>query len=77
MKELFILGFALIFIGTLLIIISFLSNSEGKTSFAFFGFIGPVPFGFANSREMPKIAIATTIIVMIIFILFLKYSKVL
>jgi uncharacterized membrane protein len=77
MKDLFILGFILIFVGMLLIIISALSSSEGKTKFAFFGFIGPIPFGFGNSQELLKIAIIASIIGLIIFILFLKYLRLL
>jgi len=77
MKDLFLLGFILIFVGILLIIISAISSAEGKTKFAFFGFIGPIPFGFGNSQELLKIAIVTSIAGVIIFILFLKYARLL
>lgn len=72
MKELFPVGFILVLIGILLIFLSALST-EGKTKFAVFGFIGPIPFGFANSGQLLKIAVICTIIGAIIFLLFLKF----
>ncbi|HIE41592.1 MAG TPA: DUF131 domain-containing protein [Candidatus Aenigmarchaeota archaeon] len=75
MKDLFLIGFILIIIGILLITIS--AFSEGKTKFAIFGFIGPIPYGFGNSQELLKIAIITTIVIVIIFLMFLKFSNLL
>ncbi len=73
MKELFVVGVILLIIGIILILSSLASNSEGKVKFAFGGFIGPIPFGFANSPEMLKIVIAVSVVALIVFLLFLKY----
>ena len=77
MKGLFILGFILVIVGAILITISAVSSSEGKTKFAFFGFIGPIPFGLSNSENLLKIAIVATVIGLIIFLLFFKYMRIL
>ncbi|MCK4429336.1 MAG: DUF131 domain-containing protein [Candidatus Aenigmarchaeota archaeon] len=73
MKDLFIVGVILLIIGIILILFSLSSGSEGKVKFAFGGFIGPIPFGFANSPEMLKIVIVISIIALISFLAFLRY----
>ncbi len=76
MKDLFFIGVILLIAGIILITLSAVSGSEGKTKFAFFGFIGPIPFGFGNSENLMKIAIVASIIGIIIFLLFLKYVEI-
>jgi uncharacterized membrane protein len=74
MEGLILLGFVLIFIGIFLIIIaSLLGTEKGETKVAVGGFIGPIPFGFANDKNMLYIAIVLTII-MLMLSLFLILS---
>ncbi|MEM4367431.1 MAG: hypothetical protein QW350_01880 [Candidatus Aenigmatarchaeota archaeon] len=50
-EKIFLIGIILIFAGILLTIISaFLSGSK-KIDFAFGGFIGPIPFGWATDHK--------------------------
>jgi uncharacterized membrane protein len=47
------IGIAVVFLGIVLIIIgSFAKPSDGKAKVAVGGFIGPIPFGFANDKRM-------------------------
>ena len=55
--ALLIIGFALVMLGT------------GKAKVAVGGFIGPVPFGWANDPEMLKWIVFVTAIVAIIFVI--------
>ncbi|RLJ02190.1 MAG: hypothetical protein DRP10_02075 [Candidatus Aenigmatarchaeota archaeon] len=73
MKDLFLVGFLFLIVGIILILFSLSSGSEGKIKFAFGGFIGPIPFGFANSPAMLKIVIIISVITLISFLLFLKF----
>ena len=74
----FEIGFALIFIGILLIIIGFFlitfsSIKESKVEIAVGGFIGPIPFGFATSKELLILIIIISLIFFILFVtMFLK-----
>ncbi len=56
-------GFLLIIIGIIL-----LSFSAGEKKIAVGGFIGPIPFGFANDPQMLKLVWIIVIIMAIIFI---------
>ncbi len=68
------LGFLLIFAGVILVIIStFLESGAKNTKFAFGGFVGPFPFGFANSPTM--LWVLTGLIVLMIIINFLRYAR--
>ena len=64
-ETLFIFGLVFIIIGVL-----FLISSAGKAKIAVGGFIGPVPFGFANSPEMLKWVIVFSIVVLLFFLFF-------
>ena len=71
-ERIVLLGFALIFIGMLVIIIGSLSGERGRnntTGFAFGGFIGPIPFGWATEKPLLYMVIAISIIMLLIFIL--------
>lgn len=66
-QYLIIIGFVLLFVAIFLIIIgSILSTKE--TKFAFGGFVGPIPFGFANDPRILWIMIGIMIALIIIFI---------
>ena len=59
-ESIFVIGFVFILFGILLIIIS--SIKTNKVEYAFGGFIGPIPFGWANTKQG---------VILIIIILFL------
>jgi uncharacterized membrane protein len=67
MKQLIPLGLLVIFIGMALVIIGALSSAkDGNTKLAVGGFIGFIPFGFANDRRM----FWALLIVMAFFLIF-------
>jgi len=69
------LGFLLIFAGIAVVVISsFLGAGAKNTKFAVGGFLGPLPFGFANSPGMLKLVIGV-LVLMIIFNFALRYMK--
>lgn len=61
------LGILLIFIGFVLLFTG--SMGKGDTKVGVGGFIGPIPFGWANDPEMMKFVIAITIIAAAIYFL--------
>ncbi len=74
MKELIPIGVFVIFIGMILIFIGALSQTTKQDSkIAVGGFIGFIPFGFANDKRMLYFTIALTAIFMLIFFLFQKH----
>jgi len=70
-NTMILIGIALIFIGFFIILLSSISGKESKSWFGIGGFIGPVPFGFANDPKMLKIIIIVTAAFFIIFVLLL------
>ncbi len=62
-------GMIVIFIGIALILIGSLSGGEGRAKFAVGGFIGPIPFGFANDKGLMYLVIAISLIMLLVFIL--------
>ncbi|MBI2674998.1 MAG: hypothetical protein HYX24_00955 [Candidatus Aenigmarchaeota archaeon] len=73
MSETFVLaGILLIFIGIFLVLIGSMmqaSKTEGKVSVGIGGFIGPIPFGFSNSKEMLYMVIAVSMAALLVFLL--------
>ncbi|MBU5689650.1 MAG: hypothetical protein QXM68_00995 [Candidatus Aenigmatarchaeota archaeon] len=63
--NLFVVGFALIFLGMIIIIISSLKSS--KVEYAFGGFIGPIPFGWASSKYGLILVILTLLAILLFF----------
>lgn len=63
-----IFGFLLIFIGISIILLSYIGTKNIKVHYGVGGFIGPIPFGFANSKEMLYIVILLTIIIVLMYI---------
>lgn len=69
--DLALVGILLIFLGVFVIIISSFLNAS-KVEWAFGGFIGPVPFGFAKNKKMLYILLAIMTIFFILTIFFQK-----
>ncbi len=65
------IGILLVFIGFLFIITGALmqAQQEGKAKVAFGGFIGPIPFGFANDKTMLWVVIGISLIIFITWII--------
>lgn len=45
------------------------SSGKSKVEWAFGGFIGPIPFGFASREDLLKAVVALSIIFLFVFIL--------
>lgn len=67
MENLITIGLILLFVGIILIIVGSISSAK-NVKFGFGGFIGPIPFGFANDPRLLWIVIIVTIVLLIIFI---------
>ncbi len=73
MEELIKIGLLLIFAGMLLTVIGALLSAKGEdVKVAVGGFIGPIPFGFANDTKLLVLVIALSLICLIAFLLMLK-----
>ena len=71
MKELIPLGIVIILIGFIVVIIGSLSSMKtSDTKVAVGGFIGFIPFGFANDKGLLKVVIGLSVAVFIFWILF-------
>ncbi|MEM5777601.1 MAG: hypothetical protein QXJ06_04110 [Candidatus Aenigmatarchaeota archaeon] len=70
-EKLFLIGIFLIFIGFLLTFISAFLGGSKKVDFAFGGFIGPIPFGWATNEKM----LILIIIIMLIFLFSLFFLR--
>ena len=69
-QEIIFAGVVLIFLGFLLVLIgSLLACGRGETKVAVGGFIGPIPFGWANDPRMLKWVMIVSVIVVIAFLL--------
>ena len=68
-QELISIGFILLFIGLFLIVLGGISGGSGKSYVAVGGFVGPIPFGFANNPRMLRIITIITICLFILFFL--------
>jgi len=60
-----IIGFILVITGSVLMAL----KSKAKAEWAFGGFIGPLPFGWATKEEWLRIIIILSIIFLILFLL--------
>lgn len=71
--NLILIGFIVIFIGILILIVGSILSAKTDAKVGFGGFIGPIPFGWANDPQILKIIlIVTAIIAVIFFVLVLK-----
>jgi uncharacterized membrane protein len=69
-EKLFLLGLAFILIGVLIVIVaSFLGGK--KVEYAFGGFIGPIPFGWASNEKM----LIILLILLFLFSLFIFFLR--
>ena len=71
-QHLITIGIVLIFIGFSLVFIGSLLSSQksgSKVEWGVGGFIGPIPFGFASSKNMFYITMALIITLFVIFFL--------
>lgn len=67
MDSLVLLGLAIVIVGIFVIILgSALSGSNAK--FAVGGFIGPIPFGFGNDRNLVILSIALSAAIIVFFL---------
>ncbi len=74
--ELWQIGIILIFLGILLTFLGVLSSSTQKRTrveAGFVGFIGPIPIGFATSKEMLYLALIISIIAIVLLLMYLKF----
>jgi len=74
MKQLIPIGILVVFFGMILIFIGALSSAkDGKTDskIAVGGFIGFIPFGFANDKRMLYFTIALSAIFMLLWLWFI------
>ncbi len=65
-ENLVFFGVVLLFVAIVLIIIGSLGSKD--TKYAFGGFIGPIPFGFANDPKMLWAVVGIMLIVALLFI---------
>lgn len=69
------IGILLVFIGMILIIVGSLTQaSKSETKVAFGGFIGPIPFGFGNDKQLVTIVIIVAAVIFIFWTL-INYIK--
>jgi len=71
-QHLITIGIVLIFIGFSLVFIGSLLSSQksgSKVEWGVGGFIGPIPFGFASSKNMFYITLALVVTFFVIFLL--------
>ena len=73
MEQLISLGILLILIGIIIVFFGVLKgNKEGSsaTKIAFGGFIGPIPFGFGNDKNLVWFVTVLSLVIFIIWLLF-------
>ena len=69
MENLVFIGLALVLIGVFVIIMGSLLSGGSGAKIAVGGFIGPIPFGFGNDRNMVVLSIAISAIIILFFLL--------
>ena len=75
-EHLIFAGLLLVFIGIFLMIIgSLLAAGKGEAKVAVGGFIGPIPFGWANDPRMLKWIMIVSVIVVIMFLVMLFIGR--
>jgi len=73
MYDIIPVGFALVFIGMILIMAGALSKSRGDVQWGVGGFIGPIPFGFASNKNALYSVAAISVILFVLFLLDQKF----
>lgn len=67
--DLHVIGIVLIIIGVFLLLIS---GFSGKGKVAVVGFLGPIPFGFGNDKNILMLSLLIATIMIILFLIFLR-----
>lgn len=65
---LFLLGFGLILAGVIVLLAAALLSAKGEAKVAVGGFIGPLPFGFANDPRLLWLVLAIAVAMVFIFL---------
>lgn len=73
-NELVTLGIVAIFAGVVLVMVGSLTSGKSDVHVGVGGFIGPIPFGFANNPTMLKIIIGVTVAFFLINVL-MRFGK--
>ena len=68
LDNLVVLGFIAVIIGVVLIVVGALQGGNAKVAVG--GFIGPIPFGWANDPRMLQLVIALSLVALVVFIIF-------
>jgi uncharacterized membrane protein len=71
-------GIIVVFIGIILVIVGALtqaSKTKAETKVAVGGFIGPIPFGFANDKMLLWAVFGTAVLLVIIQVIFFLLTK--
>jgi len=71
-EQVVLSGFALVFLGVLVIIagsIMAASSQKSDVKFAVGGFLGFIPFGFANDRRLLFFVLAVSLVFFLLFVL--------
>ena len=68
-ERIILLGFALVFVGMVVMIIGSALGTKGKSGsgFAVGGFIGPIPFGWATDKPLLYAVIAISVVMFLLF----------
>ena len=77
-KSLVPIGIVLIFIGMIAVVIGSMSSvkaSDKNTKVAIGGFIGFIPFGFANDRNMLYFVIGLSAFIFVLFIILARFIR--
>ena len=67
--NLITIGILAIIVGFILVIVGSLLQARGKAEWAFGGFIGSVPFGWASREEWLKLIIIVSTIFLLVFVI--------
>ena len=71
MQDLVGIGMLLIFIGIIIVFLGMMQNAkEGKAKFAVGGFIGFIPFGFGNDRNLVRFAAIVSLALFLAWVFF-------
>lgn len=73
MEQIISLGILLMVIGFIIVFFSILKGSKetsSKTKVAVGGFIGPIPFGFGNDKNLVWFAAILSVVLFLMWILF-------
>lgn len=69
--NLILIGILVVLVGFVLVTIGAVLQAK-KVEWAFGGFIGPIPFGFASREDLLKLIIVFSIIVLTVFLVLYK-----